>query len=234
MPLKTWNTQSAFDTHYDVSGEPEGHPNTRQEVRLHYHRKVMMPWFRAHIPDLIKVLGLQTSHRIVIIGCAFGWSLEVFDELGFTNVVGTDTSSYIQTSKLLSEDTELNALTTARVPAGEVNSIVAKLSDRQAQPRSRLATRILNEPIANNSSRSRVRTAVGGTPHFTISEGVLESLTNAEARTLSTNMRTLGGTVVHRVTYPTSIAGYNTNTPEAWKTLLTPDLIVRVPEWTVL
>lgn len=226
MPLKTWSTAADFNGHYNSSGEPEGHPNTRPEIRLHYHRKVMLPWFQRHIPDLIRILNLQTSNRIVIIGCAFGWSIEVFNELGFQNVVGTDTSQYIQIAKSIPEDNELALLAGAE--------FVSKVSAREGLPRTLVPEKILNENIGNNASRNRVRTAVGGTPNFTISEGVLESLTNAEAQTLSSNMRTLGGTVVHRVTYPTSISGYNTNTPEQWKTLLTPDLIVRVPEWTVL
>ena len=233
MPLKSWTTQTAFDSHYDVSGEPEGHPNTRPEIRIHYHRKAMLPWFQRHIPDLIRVLNLQTSHRIVIIGCAFGWSIEVLNDLGFANVVGTDTSAWVQGVKSTSEDSELTTLVQS-FPLAERAALVQKLSGLSGQPRSKIASKILNETIANNSSRGRVRTAVGGTPHFTISEGVLESLTNTEAQALSSNMRTLGGTVVHRVTYPTSISGYNTNTPEQWKALLTPDLIVRVPEWTVL
>ena len=226
MPLKTWNSQTAFDTHYDVSGEPEGHPNTRSEIRIHYHRKVMFPWFERHIPDLIRVLGLQPSHRIVIIGCAFGWSIEVFNSLGFLNVVGTDTSPYIQVAKLIPEDNELALLAGAE--------FVSKVSAREGLPRTLVPTKILDENIGNNASRNRVRTALGGTPHFTISEGVMESLTNNEAVSLSSNMRSLGGTVVHRVTFPLSISGYNPNTPEQWKALLSPDLIVRVPEWTVL
>ena len=226
MPLKSWTTREAFDAHYDISGEPEGHPGDRPEIRLHYHRKVMLPWFQKHIPDLIRVLDLQTSDRIVIVGCAFGWSIEALNELGFNNVVGTDTSQYIQIAKLIPEDNEL-----ALIGGAE---FVSKLSAREGEPRTLVANKILDEAISNNASRNRVRTAVGGTPQWTISEGVLESLTNAEAQALSSNMRTLGGTVVHRITYPTSLPGYNQNTPEQWKALLTPDLIVRVPEWTVL
>lgn len=236
MPFRSWATKADWESAYDVSAEPWGHPNTRAEVRLSYHRAVFMPWFRWAMPKLVAALSLKTTDRIALIGCGFGWGIEVLGEMGFASVVGTDTSAYIQASKGSTEEADINAkivgvgLDPARGAGAELK---AKLWD--GGTRSRVASRILNEDLASVQSRRRLRDFLAGLD-WIITEGVVESLTDTEAKTLSTRAHQVtDAQIAHRITVPATAGTYNPKTTLAeWNSVLPNDICVGIPTWEVL
>lgn len=236
MPFRTWATKTDWDTAYDVGVELDGHPNTRPEVRLSYHRAVFIPWFRWAMPKLVAALNLQPSQRIALIGCGFGWGIEVLNEMGFANVVGTEPSAYIQANKASTEEADIDAkiVSVGLTPAsGEGAVLKAKLFD--GGTRSRAAANVLNEDLATTQSRRRLRDFFG-TLDWIITEGVVESLTDAEAQTLSTRARQVtNAQIAHRITVPATAGTYNPKTTLAeWKAVLPNDICVGIPTWQVL
>lgn len=239
MPRVNFNTKANFDAAYDIGGEPEGHPNTRPEVRLHYHRAVMRPLAFQQADALVAALNLTVDSRIVLVGAGFGWSMERFQQLGILNVVGTDTSPYIQNNKSTTETTELRqeiSRTGLDPDAARGATLLARYLD--GGTRTALATRILNETLSTNQSRQNVRGALGGNPDWVISEEVISTLTDAEATTLSNNMRGMPGNVsVAHLTTTTRDGqdpAYNWKTLEQWKTLLPNDTFIETGTYRVL
>lgn len=232
MPLKTWNTKADFDAAYDISAEPDGHPITRPAVRLHYNRAVMYPVAATHAQRIVSILALQPTMKIGILGCGFGWILEELETMGFTQVIGTDTSTWIQTNKLSTEDAEINQ---AIIEAG-LDPLTGRGAELHARltsvnSRSLVPTKVLNEDAASNASRNRIRNALGG-GNFTwgITDSVLESLTDAEAQTLSSRGHQIANNVAHLVvtTRPGNHIGYNWKTLEQWKALIPADTFIQI------
>src|SRR3990167_4428644 len=159
MPFKTWDTWADYQGAYDIGAEPDGHPNTRAEVRLSYHRTVMFPIARDHAVNVARVLAWQPADKIVVIGCGFGWMVEVLiNELGFTNVVGTDVSLYVQSNKGGTEEADINAAlqTVGLNPLlGDGATVKGRLFD--GGPRTRVT--ILNESAKTAQSRHSIRQA---------------------------------------------------------------------------
>lgn len=241
MPLKTWNTKSDFDAAYNIGAERDtGHPNTRPEVRLHYNRAVMFSIAQTHALKMIEVLGLQPTQKIGILGCGFGWVLEVFIAQGFNNVIGTDTSPFIQTNKGLNEDAEIEAaiLEAGLLPTSTEGLVIRNKLRGDGGPRSKQAAKVLNEDAMSNPSRNRIRNALGGgNLAWGITDSVLESLTDAECVSLSNAGHGFCTNVAHLVvtTRPGNHAGYNWKTLEAWKALIPADTFIEVGgQWRFL
>jgi hypothetical protein len=94
MPIKTWDTKADWDGAYEliVPGQAERGGYQRRSCQIPHY---------AATDRLVSVLGLTNMDTILIVGCAFGWMLERFIDLGFTQVWGTDTSAYIQAQKVM-------------------------------------------------------------------------------------------------------------------------------------
>ena len=104
VPLET---KADWDAQYAIGAEGAwGHPNTRPEVTLNYHRFVILPLARTHAAGLSGALGLVNGSRVVVVKSGFGWILEALAERG-VSAVGTDLSSYIQAAKAANEDADL-------------------------------------------------------------------------------------------------------------------------------
>lgn len=239
MPFKTWDTWADYQGAYDIGAEPDGHPNTRDEVRLSYHRAVMFPIARDHAVNVVRVLNWQPSMKIVVIGCGFGWFIEVLkNELGYTNVVGTDIGLYVQTNKGGTEEADINAA----IQAVGLNPLlgdgaIAKGKLFDGGPRARVP--VLNEDARTNQSRTRIKQALigGGAVDWAFTESVLESLTDAETTQGSGFLHQLATNVGHLVvtTRPGQTLGeFNWKTLAEWKALLPNDIFVEAGTYAVL
>ena len=243
MPLKDWNLPETWDAAYSIGAEGDtGHSGSRSEVKLGYHRRVMLPVCRNRAIGIAQALGwIPPGPSIVIVGAGFGWTAEVLEEMGFTRVVGIDLSTYIQGRKDGTEEADIDGRITGvglNPGAGEGAALKARFFDGGA--RTRASRGVRNEDGATGGSRNRIRQALGlsgsQSVDWGLSESVLESLTDAEALQ--------GSSIAHQ--YCTSVAhyvvtlregnhsGYNWKTLEDWKTLIPADSFIEAGTFRVL
>jgi hypothetical protein len=250
LPLKTWDLKSDWDTAYSFGAEGDlGHPNTRAEVRVHYHRASKAgAQSLDHATKLAAALGwTPPGDTILIAGAGFGWTPEALESIGFTTVVGTDVSTYIQGNKDGDEDAELDAeiaLVGLDPATGEGLDIKNRIIARGGGSgnRTRNSRGVLNENGQNGGSRGRIKQALGLSGNerieWVVSESVIESLTDAEAIDASDDADIIGNNTVHFI-YPLRTngnqqAGFNWKTLENWKLLIPGDTFVEAGTYRVL
>ncbi len=239
MPFKTWDNKEDWDAAYSIGAEGKwGHPSTRPEVRLHYNRASQLPYARNRANGIVQALGWQPTDRIVLVGAGFGWTVEALEELGFTNVVGSDVSRYIQDNKALTEEQEINAAISAvglNPNVGEGAALKAKLYD--GGNRTRTSKGIFNEGLGTPGSRKKIARALGGEPDWALSESVLESLTDAEAQDISAKVHSWTNAIIAHFVVTLGgqqDPGYNWKTLEDWKALLPADTFIEAGSFRVL
>ena len=237
MTFKTYPDKAAFDADYRLGAEPEGHPNTRPGVKLHYNRFVMLPICRNRAAGIHRVMEWLGTERIVVAGSGFGWLVEAFiSDHGYSNIVGCDTSPYIQNNKLTSELTDVrDAITAAGLDPDAETEMVTRLLDGGV----RVGVTILDEDMQSNRSRNAVRSYLGDVPQIILTEDVLPALFDAEATQLSVDYRTYSPVpqIVHYVTTtrPGQTPGeFNWKTLSEWKTLLPNDVFIEAGTYQVL
>lgn len=215
MPLKTWDTKADFDSAYDVGLEPDGHPNTRPEVRGHYERSAVFnagdPRLDFVTPEWSAILdhfAWPTTARILVVGCGYGWALEYLSlARGYAEAWGVDPSAYIQATKseVSPQDGVQNALLGGRVLASDPSRDAGR-----------------DQCVCDSVGK-------GSTFDVIVTERVLSSLTDLEARVLSKALHSAAllsstGTVVHvENDGPAGLAGFNEKTLADWKALLPAD-----------
>jgi len=222
-------TKEMFDLAYDFNAEPEGHPNTRPGIRLHYNRYVMYPELLRRAQFFVSHFNLTAADRILVVGAGFGWTVEALQGMGLT-VIGTDISPYIIGNKDLSEDSEISAAITAvglSPTSGEGLAHFNRLRGDGVRSRGT----VLNEDSSSNQSRNRVKAALGSSPTIAITEDVLTSLSDAECVGLQTQILKYAPTlrVCHFVTElanPNPPFSFNSKTIEEWKALFPTATIV--------
>lgn len=249
MPLKTWDTKADWDAAYSFGAEGDiGHPNTRAEVRLHYHRATKGEENAdIHASRLAAALGWTApGDTIAIVGAGFSWTAEALEAIGFLTVIGLDISLYIQAEKNNTEEADFDAeiaLVGLDPATGEGLGIKNRLIARGggAGNRTRAAGGVLDEDGKNGASRGRIKQALGLSGNdrieWVVSESVLESLTDAEALDASNDADIIGNNTVHFV-YPLRAsgnhAGFNWKTLEDWKLLIPGDTFVEAGTYRVL
>lgn len=199
--MSHYSCKADFDCEYDLAAEPWGVPAARPEVRLHYNRAVLLPWCRRRAARLVTTLGLRPGDKVVIVGAAFGWTVEELRARGI-DAIGTDTSAWVHSVKDTSERPEIEDAVRA-VGVDPASPDGAALVDRivgDDGPRCRVT--VMDADVALLDHRLLVIAALGGTPSWVISESVLESLTDDEARALSDGMNALGTNAAHVVLPP--------------------------------
>lgn len=223
----TWD-KALFDAAYDMSAEPDGHPNTRPEIRLHYHRYVLYSESLRRAQFFASHFGLTPDSSVLLVGCGFGWTAEALNGMGIPTI-GTDTSAYIQNNKSLSEDTDIAAAIAATglsSASGEGLGHFQRLRGDGVRTRAN----ILNETHQNNASRNRVRQAfASGTVTLAISEDVVTSLTDAECAQLRTFLAGYSVPICHFVTEfaPSRPPfGFNSKSLADWKLTFPNDTII--------
>ena len=218
--------KALFDAAYSLNAEPDGHPNTREAITLHYNRYVLFPEMLRRAQFLAQLLGLNANSRVLVVGCGFGWTAEALSNLGIPTI-GTDVSSYIQANKSLSEDADIAAAITAvglSTTAGEGLSHFNRLKGDGVRTR---AT-VLNEDGMTATSRNRIKNALG-TITQCITEDLLTSLTDAECAALETQIAKFNVPMCHFVTEfanPNPPFNFNSKSIDQWKALFPTDVIV--------
>lgn len=225
----TW-TKELFDLAYKIDAEPEGHPNTRESIKLHYNRYVVYPIMLDRAKKFIEVLGLTSSDLIVVVGCGFGWTVEAMQSFGLT-VIGCDISPYIQSAKGLAEDPDIdNALREVGLdPASGAGTV--HFNRLRNGGGTRAKTNVLNQDSSSNQSRNAVKSALGGRPTVVITEDVMPSLSDTECLALQLNIEQYapGVRICHLITElanPNPPFNFNSKTGEAWKLLLPNSTII--------
>lgn len=179
-------------------------------------------WLSAYYSDtkaLIHALatrGLTQGQRIAIVRSEFGWIAEEFINEGYGpiadgtaagRIVCIDTSTWIQANK--ASNATLN---------------------------------IVNSDVNGATGRRAIRQQLGSNNQvidWAISYEVLPMLSDAECAPFASSMRALATNVVHWLTPllsgpPQQDARLNWKSSDAWKALMTPDLIVPMGTATIL
>lgn len=222
----TWD-KAMFDLAYDFGAEPDGHPNTRPEIRLHYNRYVMFPEMLRRAQFFVQHFSLDASSRVLVVGCGFGWTVEALTNLGIT-CIGTDISSYIQANKSLSEDAEIAAAIAAAglsTVAGEGLGHFNRLRGDGVRTRAS----VLNEDSSTAPSRNRIKNALGGSITLAITEDVVTSMTDAECAAFRDITSKFNVPMCHFVTEfanPNPPFNFNSKSLADWKLLFPLDTIV--------
>ena len=137
MPLKTWDTQADFDGAY-ASSDPDGRVAGEPAVELHYQRRAIYPGLEREYHRLIEHYLWPRGSSIAIVGCGFGWSLEILRAAGY-EAWGTDPSPYIQATKA---DTDpADGIAFALEPARVVDELLDTAESRTAFLEASIGTR---------------------------------------------------------------------------------------------
>ncbi len=208
MPLRTWNTKADWDDAYQSTPHEGNDP--LNPVRLGYERGALFTevadgMFGTRWSNVSAHFNWPTTTTIAVVGCGFGWGIEALNSLGYANVWGDETSTYI-----------LLEMVTVDSRTGLPNSLVDGV--------------ILSNDLTGNAGRRQFqRDSVGQNVTFDVvaTEQVLESLTDQEAIDFSADLNNLiGGRVLHIVTPLLTLqqdANYNWKTLDDWKTLIPGD-----------
>lgn len=229
-------TKELFDLAYNLGAEPEGHPNDRPEIRLGYNRAVMYPMCQRRAQFFNEHFKLDATTPVVVVGAAFGWTVEALGALGVP-VVGTDISEFVHGRKDTSEDEDIvRAIQVAGLDPTKGEGLKHFGRLRNGGVRTRGV--VLNETNADAASRSRVRAALKNKqPALVISEDVMTSLTDQEALTLRAQMAEYGAPLCHFVTEnanPEPPFSFNSKDIAGWKALFLNDTIVADGTYKVL
>lgn len=188
--MPDWNTKSAWDNSYRVRAKDAAGRVIDPPVIIHFNRVVQKPWSDRQRDRLIEALKLTSTSSLVMIGGAFGWTADAFDELwpGF-DIAVTDTSTVIQGEAGSSDEAELR---TAIISAGHNPSKgdgAAILAKYASPERNRARRLVLNENSATQGSTDRVKASLGKSPDWIVSENVLPDFNDAEAIAFDAKLR---------------------------------------------
>lgn len=244
MPLKDWNLKATWDAAYSSGAEgldsDRDSANPRAEMRLHYHKAAQEGIAASRAQRLAAELGpAQFNKRVLIIGGGFGWTAEVMLLAGFTGVIVTDTSVYVQAEQNNTEEAEIRAEITA-VGLDPDTGRGAVLLSRHTRSGNRRPSGItlLDEDVSMAAGRNAIRAAAGGNLQIVVTESVLESLTDAEAQTLSADIQSMQGPQdTYHLVYTPSVSddpGYNFQSLAAWKLLIPGDTFIDAQTFEVL
>lgn len=238
MPFKTYITKADYDSDYDIGAEPDGHPNTRPEIRLHYCRAVLYPVAKLRATGIMDAMGWRPpGPALVIVGAGFGWLAEALEQNGFTRVAGIDTSPYIHSDKNNSEASDYDkAIVAAGLDpnSGEGARVKADLISRTGSgPRTRASRGVLNQNGNTQQSRNAVRTALGLSgnqqPDWLLTDDMIAELTDAEFLQASTSLKNWVPNLAHFVRTADSGQApgtFNQKPLEQWKALAPADTFI--------
>jgi len=169
-------TKEDYDNNYRFRVERYfgGHPNTRPEVVVRYHRWGMKPIIDDMWATLVPILGLNLNDAICVVGAGFGWGVEALITETGAALVGIDISDYIAAEQTGTEEAELRAEITAAgldPDTGRGLEVMGHIYD--GLPRSNVI--VLNNDASTGPQRNEIRTALGGTwPSVVIYEDIVD------------------------------------------------------------
>jgi hypothetical protein len=219
------STKEYFQDAYEFSGEPDGHPNTRQSFYVHFIRWSMFPIFRKFAKNLADGI-LDKNKKVLIVGGAFGWLTEILEnEYGYENLYTLDDSPYIQENKDKSEDEEIDeCIRKVGLDPNVGEGFYKKQVICDGGPRCRTKRGIITDT----------------NEHFDIimTERVLSSLTDSQAKHLSVRYNKQCDLLCHlvqnRVHHGTYDSKHNWKSVKGWKNLLPNDVIIGAQNWEIL
>lgn len=246
MPLKEYNTKADFDNDYVLSAgwtqfvNAEGTIVSRP-LTLNYHRSVMLPHAQALADKLVEFFGWPTDTNILIVGAGYAWTAEILEQqYGYSNIVTTDISPWIQASQDTSDVDEIDAAIVAAgldPSTGEGAEHKARLS--HGGNRRQHSRVIQNEDLATAQSRNRVRQILGNID-VGITEDVLPTLQDSEIVELADRVDRINNNIdrIHVVSprRPNLRQDpvFNWKTLAEWKQLLPSDTFLVTGLWEVL
>ena len=185
--------------------------------------------------QFLPILGWNSNSQVLIVGCGFGWMLEVLAELGVGNTICAETSADIQSAKYTSEDEDLkNNIEAVGLSISTGDGLTAFHALRNGgSSRAYLPANILDEDFATKESRQRVRNILGSSGYdiFT-DDGYLNTHTDAEAVELSNRLHKMNG--VNRVIHNIFPHWLDEKTIQDWKNLLPNDYFIETGTWEFL
>jgi len=189
-------TKQDFDDAYSFRVERylDGHPNTRAEVRTHYHRWAMVPLLQARWAILQPILNILSTDFVCVVGAGFGWGVEAIIAETGALTVGVDISDYVAAEKDSTEEAELRAEVSAvglDPDTGRGLEIMNFIFDGSV--RSNVV--VLQSDAASGPQRTAIRNALGGNwPSVVIAEDVIDDTwTDAEIVSMRNSMNGFGG-----------------------------------------
>jgi len=175
------DTKADFDAAYSFRVERYfgGHPNTRAEVRVNYHRWSMAPILNTMWVKLAPTLNIASTEKVLIVGAGFGWGIEAFINETGAETVGIDISTYINTEKDNTEEVELRAAISAvglDPDVGRGLELMGHIFD--GNPRKDASVIVLDENMQTNQSRQAIKAALSNNwPSVCILENIIEETT---------------------------------------------------------
>jgi len=239
MPVKNFNTKADFDSAYYHNGEPEGHPNTRAAIRVGYSRATQLPWCRKKARKLIELFSWHPTTKILVVGAGYGWTIECLErEHNFTNIVGIDTSDWIQANMSTDEEVDIREAIIRVGLDPDTGEGLTKRNRHRGEVRNQTIRSIMNEDILTERSRLNVTGILGGNFDVAISEAVIASLEDSEVLNLSIAMHLIASTVIHADTMKhlepgNQDEGYNWKFIEDWVQLLPNDTIINFEDFII-
>jgi hypothetical protein len=241
MPKKEYNSKADYDEEYRFLPETDGHPSSRPPIRLGYCRWGMLQVCERRADALLSIFNWYTDIRIVIFGAGYSFLAEVLESRGYTNVVGVDTGLYVQGTKDLSEEFDVNAAIQA-AGLSPVSGRGAEIKGRVFSPgaRCRASRGVHNEDLSTGGSRNRVKNAIGGSVDVIFSEDLLPCLEDNEAVIASGWANQLTSEVVHfvhcidEIGEPDLTIDLNWKTLEEWKALIPADTFIAAGTYRML
>lgn len=236
MPLINRSLKSFWDDLFEIDAESAWPtPPGRSQVDLNYHKFVIFPRDRTIGTNIKQALDWDNTTRTYVVGCGFGWVIEVLeDELGLSSVVGNETSTYIQTNKSINEDTDIQAAIEGVGLATNVGDGLTLFNTFRngGNPRSARAADISDSDLVTGIAQRAERDRIGG-PGFELLtyDGFLNTLNDAEAIDYSTRLNGMNAARVSHHVFPGFLNGH---TLEEWKLLIPSDTFVEANTYRVL
>ena len=234
MPLIDWSNKSTFDQWYEFGVEPDGHPNTRDEIRLGFCRAALMPYCQDKALKIKNILQFPVDARILIVGCGFGWLAECLEGIGYTQIIGIDTSTWIQNNKNTTEQVDVELAIKKAYKIQPSDPLTAEMLAHRERlwdggVRTRNQRGILNNNMSTGKMRKDIQDILGGVdPDYALSDSVLESLTDNECTVVSNYAHQMTNNVYHIVQVAGQVdPAFNSKTLDEWKVLLPNDTFVK-------
>jgi hypothetical protein len=232
MPMKSFNTKADFDDAYSYNGEPEGHPNTRPGIEVHYVKEKIYPTCQKIAAKLQRSFNFNPQKTMLFVGAGFGWTAECLEkDHGLTKILCVDTSAWVQAKKDTTEEEDFReaVIKVGLDPeAGEGYEKYQRLCGSK-EIRSQVTRGIINRDVTNLSDRTLLLSTFGGSKFETaITENVLSCLYDSEAINLSSALNQLAKNVYHMdyMKSDNQDVGYNWKFQNEWETLLPNDTIL--------
>ena len=187
--------------YYSLYGAAPIDPITRRrytEIRLHYHpaiRKVES--YRGMTQKIIDKYNLDSSSKVLVIGCAFGWLCEDLINKCNCQCIGTEISTYIHDTKGTSADDELiSAIEASKKCNFTYKSGIGKeIFDKFQDPSPRSSVTILNTACDTTESVQMVMAHIR--PTLVVTEEMWQLLDAKENTDMNESISKFGCPIAH-------------------------------------